>query len=136
MVENSPASGDGQFLVTTHTIEVRSKVMPVDQTFYLVTKEQVDSYAEKGMWFDLFLALVGLAGGGFIGIRIALWQGSPDPVVEARFVVAAWAFGITTLLFFILCLAFWWSRRQSLKDLFRSRLPTAGEGADAESISG
>jgi ABC-type amino acid transport system permease subunit len=134
MVENSPGSG-GQHLVTTHTIEVRSKVMPVDQTFYLVTKDQVDSYAEKGDLFDLFLALCTLAGGGATGIIVALLQGSVDPVAEARLIVAAWAFGITTLLFLILCVVFGWRRRERLKDLFRSRLPTAGEGTDAESIS-
>jgi apolipoprotein N-acyltransferase len=64
-------------------IKIDWRVIPIRQEFYLVTKEQIDSYSDMGFFASLFLTLFGLFGGGTISCWVGTQQANmPDTLLS------------------------------------------------------
>jgi hypothetical protein len=83
-MENEPYKSDIKSGAISHfdepailhqRVTIIADVVPVDLTFYMLTRNEIESYAETGNLAGLFLSLFGTAFGATIGFWTALNQG-------------------------------------------------------------
>lgn len=101
-----------------HNVSLTTKVVPFEQTFYLVTAEQVDVYAETGLLVQLSLSLFGLLAGAAITFLIAHSQAGITPVNNATFATGMWASGIAAAVALALARCFYCRQRKRRQEWF------------------
>jgi len=103
------------------SVDITSRISPVELIFYTVTADQMDLYADLGSLVNVFLALFGVAGGAAIGFLVAVKQGGLSPENNATLTTAMWA----SVAFAVVALActgwFYYRQRQCKKAWFTSR---------------
>lgn len=106
-----------------HNVTIESSVLGVKQTFYLVTAEQIDVYAEMGLLTELCLVLFGAAIGAIVSFWITLKQGGLSPAANATLNTAMWASVVIIAITGLFAGLFYWRQRKHKLGLFVNTLP-------------
>ena len=105
-------------------IKIDWQVIPIRQQFYLVTKEQIDSYSDMGFFVSLFLTLFGLFGGGAISCWVGTQQSNvPDTLLSAIYVALLFC-TLSAILFLALSIVFIVKQRAHKKTILQSYVET------------
>jgi hypothetical protein len=100
---------------------IKTRVSPIELTFYIVTADQMDSYAESGLLADIFLALLGISSGAATGFWIAIKQGGLSPINEATLTTAMRASGVFVLVTLAFTVFFYWRQHKYKREWFTSQ---------------
>jgi hypothetical protein len=100
---------------------VKTRVSPIELTFYIVTADQIENYGELGFFVNIFLALLGIASGAAIGLWVAVKQGGLSSVSEATLTTAMWASFVFALTALVFTAFFYWRQRKCKREWFTSR---------------
>ena len=105
-------------------IKIDWEVIPLRQQFYLVTKEQIDSFSDMGLFVSLFLTLFGLFGGGTISCWVGTQQANmPDALLSVIHVALLFC-ALSTGLFLALSIVFIVKQRVYKKTILQSYVET------------
>ena len=105
-----------------HNVTIESNVLGIKQTFYLVTAEQIDVYAEMGLLAELCLVLFGAAIGAAVSFWITLKQGGLSPTANATLNTAMWASVVIAVITGLFAGLFYWRQRKHKRGLFVNTL--------------
>ncbi len=94
-------------------------ITPIEQTFYLVTQETLDAYANTGNFSNLFLTIFGICAGGFLTCWVA--ERTSAVAKEVQMAVATVKFGLLVFgaIFLILSLYFVIRTRKLRSSIFK-----------------
>lgn len=65
MSQSQPLSGSASFLI-------QNTIVPVDETYYLVTETQLKTIKERSVFADLFMFFASISWGAYVSVIIAL----------------------------------------------------------------
>ena len=105
-------------------IKIDWQVMPIRQQFYLVTKEQIDSYSDMGFFVSLFLTLFGLFGGGTISCWVGAQQANMPDALLSTIHVALLFCVLSAAVFLALSIVFIVKQRTRKKTILQSYVET------------
>jgi hypothetical protein len=100
---------------------IKTRVSPIELTFYIVTAGQIDNYAELGLLVNIFLALFGIASGAAIGLWVAIEQGGLSSISKATLTTAMGASVVFVLVTLAFTAFFYWRQRKCKREWFTSR---------------
>ena len=116
-------NSDDNYEVFAH-VRIQTRIITLRQEFYLVTREQIDSYSDMSFFVSLFLTLFGLFGGGTISCWVGAQQANmPDALLSAIHVALLFCVLLSTL-FLALSILFIVKQRTHKKTILQSYVET------------
>lgn len=116
-------NNDENYEVFAH-VRIQTRIVTFRQEFYLVTREQIDSYSDMGFFVSLFLTLFGLFGGGTISCWVGTQQSNmPDALLSAIHVALLFC-TLSAMLFLALSIVFIVKQRAHKKTILQSYVET------------
>ena len=116
-------NSDDNYEVFAH-VRIQTRIITLRQEFYLVTREQIDSYSDMSFFVSLFLTLFGLSGGGTISCWVGAQQANmPDALLSAIHVALLFCVLLSTL-FLALSILFIVKQRTHKKTILQSYVET------------
>jgi len=108
--------------ITYLRVAVQSMVSPIQQKFYLVTKQQFDFYSELGWLTNIFLMLTGAMLGGSISCWAATKQTNLSTSLSAVLATALYFCLVCTVLFLGFSFFFILRRKKIQDDIFKTEI--------------